>query len=154
MAWMKQADVVSSVHVALFVVRGSPHGDAVGQGEGGSGMRERNIYCELMTDDRGWPLIKFDPDDDEEARALLEKFHLNRAETPVVVCPSGTLLRNPSEFVLARGESRRRILRKRPDLVVTQTFRTNHNEELLLLQPRAAVHEDARPVAPTSSAPQ
>src|SRR5262249_51233192 len=50
----------------------------------------------------GQPYMRFDPDDDEEARALLEKFHLSRAETPVVVCPSGTLLRNPSEFVLAR----------------------------------------------------
>jgi len=28
-------------------------------------MRDRDIYCELLTDDRGWPLIKFDPDDEE-----------------------------------------------------------------------------------------
>ena len=26
---------------------------------------DRDICCELMTDDRGWPLIKFDPDDKE-----------------------------------------------------------------------------------------
>src|SRR6185295_16418528 len=31
------------------------------------------------------------------------KFHLSRAETPVVVCPNGNLLRNPSEFALARA---------------------------------------------------
>ena len=50
----------------------------------------------------GQPYQRFDPDDHEEARALLERFHLSRAELPIVVCPSGQLLRNPSEFVLAR----------------------------------------------------
>ncbi len=53
-----------------------------------------------------------------------------------------------AQFVLARSESEKRILRKRPDLAVTRTFALMHDQQLLLLQPRAAVPEDARPVAP------
>ena len=50
-----------------------------------------------------------------------------------------------AEFILARGAARKKFEAKRPDLVVTQTFKSKLAGELLLLQPRAAVPEDARP---------
>ncbi len=39
---------------------------------------------------------------DPEAKALIERFHLEAADLPVVLCPNGELLRNPSEVELAR----------------------------------------------------
>ena len=37
-----------------------------------------------------------------QRRALIERFHITPRELPIVLCPSGTLLRNPSEVELAR----------------------------------------------------
>jgi len=42
------------------------------------------------------------PDVDADARALLERFHIERDELPIVLCPGGQLLRNPGEAQLAR----------------------------------------------------
>jgi thioredoxin reductase (NADPH) len=39
---------------------------------------------------------------DEEARVFIERFHIDSSELPVVLCPNGQLLRNPSEGQLAR----------------------------------------------------
>jgi len=50
----------------------------------------------------GHPHQSLDPETDEEAGALVEKFHLDPARLPIVVCPSGQLLHNPSEIELAR----------------------------------------------------
>ena len=36
------------------------------------------------------------------ARALIERFHVDPAELPIVLCPGGQLLRNPGESELAR----------------------------------------------------
>jgi thioredoxin reductase (NADPH) len=43
-----------------------------------------------------------DPDVDPAARALIERFHLDATQLPIVLCPGGQLLRNPSETQLAR----------------------------------------------------
>jgi thioredoxin reductase (NADPH) len=50
----------------------------------------------------GHPHSRFDPDTDEEANALIERFHVHPEELPIVLCPSGQLLRNPTEGSLAR----------------------------------------------------
>jgi len=50
----------------------------------------------------GHPYQRLDAETDADAKALLERFHMSHAELPIVVCPNGQLLRNPSEFVLAR----------------------------------------------------
>ncbi|MEJ0041585.1 MAG: FAD-dependent oxidoreductase [Rhizomicrobium sp.] len=50
----------------------------------------------------GHPHTTFDPDSDAQAQALVDRFHVAPAELPIVLCPDGTLLRNPSESVLAR----------------------------------------------------
>jgi thioredoxin reductase (NADPH) len=50
----------------------------------------------------GHPHLTLDPEADAEARALIERFHVDPAELPIVLCPSGELLRNPTEDALAR----------------------------------------------------
>ncbi|MDB5424612.1 MAG: Cyclic nucleotide-regulated FAD-dependent pyridine nucleotide-disulfide oxidoreductase [Phenylobacterium sp.] len=50
----------------------------------------------------GHPHHRLDPAVDEEARALIERFHIGPGQLPIVLCPGGELLRNPSERVLAR----------------------------------------------------
>jgi len=40
--------------------------------------------------------------EDPQAKALIERFHIDAADLPVVLCPNGELLRNPSEAELAR----------------------------------------------------
>ncbi|MEA3003511.1 MAG: thioredoxin reductase [Sphingomonadales bacterium] len=50
----------------------------------------------------GHPHQHLDPDNDAEARALIERFHVDPAELPIVLCPGGQLLRNPTEGALAR----------------------------------------------------
>jgi thioredoxin reductase (NADPH) len=50
----------------------------------------------------GHPFTVLDPADDAHARALLDRFHIQPAEMPIVLCPNGTLLRNPDENELAR----------------------------------------------------
>lgn len=51
----------------------------------------------------GHPYQRLDPDTDESARALLQRFHLSPPlDLPIVLCVNGELLRNPSEAQLAR----------------------------------------------------
>jgi thioredoxin reductase (NADPH) len=50
----------------------------------------------------GHPYISLDPAEDAEARALLERFHIHDDELPIVLCPSGDILRRPSDSALAR----------------------------------------------------
>jgi thioredoxin reductase (NADPH) len=48
----------------------------------------------------GHPHRRLDPDTDESAKAL-EQFHVKVEEVPIVLCPNGQMLRNPSETTLA-----------------------------------------------------
>jgi thioredoxin reductase (NADPH) len=50
----------------------------------------------------GHPRQRLDPEADPEAKALIEGFHVDPGELPIVLCPDGELLRNPSENELAR----------------------------------------------------
>ncbi len=50
----------------------------------------------------GHPHQRIDPEADMGAKALLERFHIEPRELPIVVCPTGQLLRNPGEHELAR----------------------------------------------------
>lgn len=49
------------------------------------------------------PQHLLDPEEDPAAAALLEKFEIRPDELPVVFCPNGQVLRNPTEDQLARG---------------------------------------------------
>lgn len=50
----------------------------------------------------GHPFQHLDPDSDEAARALIDRFHVEAGELPIVLCPTGEMLRNPTENQLAR----------------------------------------------------
>src|SRR5262245_944556 len=48
------------------------------------------------------PHQTLDPNTDAEAKALIERFHIYPCQLPIVLCPGGQLLRNPTEPELAR----------------------------------------------------
>ncbi|HVI05280.1 MAG TPA: cyclic nucleotide-binding domain-containing protein, partial [Sphingomicrobium sp.] len=50
----------------------------------------------------GHPYRSLDPGSDGCARTLIERFNVEPEELPIVLCPTGQLLRNPSEDQLAR----------------------------------------------------
>jgi thioredoxin reductase (NADPH) len=50
----------------------------------------------------GHPRQSLNPETDPEAKALIERFHVDAGQLPIVLCPGGQLLRNPSEIELAR----------------------------------------------------
>jgi thioredoxin reductase (NADPH) len=50
----------------------------------------------------GHPHQRLNPETDPEAKALIDRFHVDPGRLPIVLCPSGQLLHNPSENELAR----------------------------------------------------
>ena len=50
----------------------------------------------------GQPQQLLNPDTDAEAKALIDRFHVDPGQLPIVLCPGGQLLLNPSEDDLAR----------------------------------------------------
>jgi thioredoxin reductase (NADPH) len=50
----------------------------------------------------GHPYQLLNPETDAPAKVLIERFHIHSEQLPIVLCPSGQLLRNPGEDELAR----------------------------------------------------
>lgn len=50
----------------------------------------------------GHPFQRLDPQSDSCAQTLVERFHVTPDQLPIVLCPNGQLLHNPSESALAR----------------------------------------------------
>src|SRR6202521_624568 len=50
----------------------------------------------------GHPQQRLNLEPDPEAKALIYRFHVDPGQLPIVLCPGGKLLRNPSENELAR----------------------------------------------------
>jgi thioredoxin reductase (NADPH) len=50
----------------------------------------------------GHPYQRLDPATDSCAQTLVERFHVEPEELPIVLCPGGQLLRNPTEDQIAR----------------------------------------------------
>ena len=50
----------------------------------------------------GHPYQSLDPETDSCARTLVERFRVEPEELPIVLCPNGSVLRNPSEDQVAR----------------------------------------------------
>lgn len=69
----------------------------VGRAENGDVLRLADFLRR-----NGHPHQRLDPDTDADARALLEQFHIDPGELPIVLCPGGQLLRNPGEVELGR----------------------------------------------------
>ena len=68
----------------------------------GTALHPDVLRLETFLARSGDPHQRFDPEQDPCARALIERFHITPQELPIVLCPSGALLRNPSEVELAR----------------------------------------------------
>jgi thioredoxin reductase (NADPH) len=60
------------------------------------------LRLENFLNRNGHPHERLDPETDDTARGLIERFHIEPGELPIVLCPGGQLLRNPGEDVLAR----------------------------------------------------
>ena len=69
----------------------------VGRADNGNVLR-----LQIFLRRNGQPQQLLDPDIDTEAKALIERFHVDPGQLPIVLCPSGQLLRNPTEDELAR----------------------------------------------------
>jgi thioredoxin reductase (NADPH) len=50
----------------------------------------------------GHPFQLLNPESDPAANTLIERFHIDPGQLPIVLCPGGQLLRNPGENDLAR----------------------------------------------------
>jgi len=50
----------------------------------------------------GHPHLRLDPEVDTDGKGLIERFHVDPGQLPIVLCPRGELLRNPGETELAR----------------------------------------------------
>ena len=70
----------------------------VGRPENGDVLRLEGFLAR-----NGHPRHRLDPDADPEAKALMERFHIEPGQLPIVLCPSGQLLLNPTEAELARA---------------------------------------------------
>ena len=98
-----EADLGERVMRALILRRvglietGSGGPVIVGRAGNGDMLRLENFLRR-----NGHPHQSLDPETDAEARALVEKFNIDPNQLPMVVCPSGALLHNPSENTLAR----------------------------------------------------
>jgi thioredoxin reductase (NADPH) len=69
----------------------------VGRADNGDVLR-----LQIFLRRNGQPQQLLDPDIDPEAGALIERFHVDPGQLPIVLCPGGQLLRNPTEDELAR----------------------------------------------------
>ncbi len=69
----------------------------VGRVDQGAVLRLQNFLSR-----NGHPYLTLDPETDAGARALIERFKVGHQDLPIVLCPNGQLLRNPSEVTLAR----------------------------------------------------
>jgi len=69
----------------------------VGRSESGDMLRLENFLRR-----NGHPHQTLNSETDPEAKALIERFHVDPGQLPIVLCPTGQLLRNPGENELAR----------------------------------------------------
>jgi len=69
----------------------------VGSPESGDVLRLEGFLAR-----NGHPCQLLDPEIDPDATALMERFDVDPGRLPIVLCPSGQLLHNPSETELAR----------------------------------------------------
>jgi len=69
----------------------------VGRAENGDVLRLQGFLRR-----NGHPYQRLDPETDADAKVLIERFHVDPGQLPIVLCPDGQLLRNPTEVELGR----------------------------------------------------
>lgn len=67
---------------------------------GAKGMPDL-VRLETFCARNGMPRTVLDPENDADARALIERFHVSDDDLPLAVCPTGDVLRNPTDLALA-----------------------------------------------------
>jgi thioredoxin reductase (NADPH) len=67
----------------------------------GSASLPDMIRLEGFLSRNGIPKTVLDPERDEDARALIERFHVSDDDLPLAICPGGEVLRNPTERALS-----------------------------------------------------
>jgi thioredoxin reductase (NADPH) len=98
-----EAELGERIMRALIIRRvglletGSGGPTIVGRADNGNVLR-----LQIFLRRNGQPQQLLDPDIDPEAKALIDRFHVDPGQLPIVLCPSGQLLRNPTEDELAR----------------------------------------------------
>jgi|HubBroStandDraft_2_1064218.scaffolds.fasta_scaffold22532_2 thioredoxin reductase (NADPH) len=98
-----EAELGERIMRALIIRRvglletGSGGPTIVGRADNGNVLR-----LQIFLRRNGQPQQLLDPDIDPEAKALIERFHVDPGQLPIVLCPGGQLLRNPTEDELAR----------------------------------------------------
>jgi thioredoxin reductase (NADPH) len=80
-----------------IIERGGSGPVILGRSDDGDVLRLENFLGR-----NGHPHQRLDPAVDADARLLIEKFNVEESCLPIVLCPGGQLLRNPSEGELAR----------------------------------------------------
>ena len=101
--WSPEAELGERIMRALILRRvglletGAGGPVIVGRAENGDVLRLEGFLRR-----NGHPHQRLDPETDAEAKALIERFHVDPGQLPIVLCPGGQLLRNPSEDELAR----------------------------------------------------
>src|ERR1700691_5197257 len=69
----------------------------VGRAENGDVLRLEGFLSR-----NGHPFQSLNPETNPEAKLLIERFNIDPGQLPIVLCPGGQLLRNPSDNELAR----------------------------------------------------
>ena len=59
------------------------------------------VRLETFLTRNGIPRTVLDPENDEDARALIEKFGVSDDDLPIAICPNGDVLKNPTDRALA-----------------------------------------------------
>jgi thioredoxin reductase (NADPH) len=85
---LRRVGLLETGHGGPVIVGRAGHGDVLRL----EGFLSRN----------GHPHQRLDPETDPTARALIERFQIDPSALPIVLCPNGALLHNPSEGELAR----------------------------------------------------
>jgi thioredoxin reductase (NADPH) len=69
----------------------------IGRPDSGDVLRLENFLSR-----NGHPYQSLDPETDNCARTLVDRFHVDPGQLPIVLCPDGQILNNPTETALAR----------------------------------------------------
>jgi len=100
---VQEAELGERIMRALIIRRmglletGSGGPIIVGRADNGDVLRLQSFLRR-----NGLPQQLLNPDTDAEAKALIDRFHVDPGQLPIVLCPGGQLLRNPGEDELAR----------------------------------------------------
>jgi thioredoxin reductase (NADPH) len=100
---MEEADLGERIMRALMLRRVGLLQEGIGGPVIVGRAANRNVLrLEGFLASNGHPYQRLDPDTDQAAQTIIERFGLTDVEFPIVLSPNGEVLRNPSELSLAQ----------------------------------------------------